>query len=54
MGEEMEDILATAVSAVAQTSEVRTSTGRMPHTPIQRAVSGPETACPMLSEKLST
>ena len=39
---------ATVVSATAQTLVVRMSTGRMPHAPIHRLVSGPETAWPTL------
>ena len=35
--------------AKAQTMVVRMSTGRIPHRPIQRLVSGPAIACPTLS-----
>ncbi len=37
---------ASVVIEAAQIARVRVSTRRMPHTPIQRLVSGPATACP--------
>ena len=39
---------ATVRSATVLTAVVRISTGRMPQTPIQRLVSGPDSACPAL------
>ncbi|GAB7304337.1 hypothetical protein MAFF212519_22120 [Clavibacter michiganensis] len=39
---------AAATTATVQTTDVRMSTGRIPQTPIQRLVSGPATAWPML------
>lgn len=39
---------ATAAMLTAQTEVVRMSTGRIPHWPIHRLVSGPAIACPML------